>query len=101
MDKHTEDSIKHGETSISDAIQHCLTSFERAEDFLSARPDGKTCELHTLQDEFARFRMWSGSVVSQHETRGSLDFRLRDASLLRGQTIDSLNALRQCLTDGS
>lgn len=100
MDGHTEDSIGHGETSLSDSISQCLVSFEAAENTLLPKTDTRAWELYTIQDELARFRMWSRSVASQHGTRGSLDFRLRDASHLRSQTMELLNALRQCLVDG-
>ncbi|KAK4442334.1 hypothetical protein QBC34DRAFT_455118 [Podospora aff. communis PSN243] len=55
----------------------------------------------TFQDQFARFKIWAGNIGAHRTGRSSLDYRLRDASHLRGQTIRLLENLTKLIEEAS
>ncbi|KAL8955250.1 MAG: hypothetical protein Q9193_006826 [Seirophora villosa] len=85
--------------SIRTAVKSCLRSFSdltegferhyhRYEDALPAS---------AWEDELARLRIWTANVRAHQIGQASLDFRLRDNSPLRQQTLDLLHSLEQLL----
>ena len=53
-----------------------------------------------LQDEFGRFRVWSGNLGALQKGHSSLDYRLRDAPLLSGEVLKLLEELQSNLHAG-
>ena len=51
------------------------------------------------KDELGRFRIWAANIGAHEKNQNSLDYRLRDASHIRGQTIELLNNLVKRLDD--
>ncbi|EXJ94596.1 hypothetical protein A1O1_02992 [Capronia coronata CBS 617.96] len=50
-------------------------------------------------DELGRLRLWAANIGAHQTGQSSLDYRLRDASHIKGQTIKLLERLRQNLQD--
>ncbi|KAL1637269.1 hypothetical protein SLS58_009360 [Diplodia intermedia] len=47
----------------------------------------------SLEDEYGRFRVWSGNLGAQQKGHGSLDYRLRDSPLLHSNVLKLLHEL--------
>ena len=54
-----------------------------------------------LEDEFGRFRVWSGNLGALQKGHSSLDYRLRDSPLLSGNTLRFLEELNHNLTEAT
>lgn len=52
-----------------------------------------------LEDEFGRFRVWSGNLGALQKGHSSLDYRLRDSPLLSGNTLKFLEELTNNLNE--
>ncbi|KAF2630251.1 hypothetical protein BU25DRAFT_254947 [Macroventuria anomochaeta] len=64
--------------------------------------DGKRKEQidqEALEDEFGRFRVWSGNLGALQKGHSSLDYRLRDSPLLSGTALKFLEELNQNLDE--
>ncbi|KAI0908866.1 hypothetical protein F4823DRAFT_465371 [Ustulina deusta] len=84
------------EVLVSEYVAQCL------HDFLAAtfRPhELSDLARQKLFDEFARFKLWSGNIGAHRRGRSSLDWRLRDASHLRGLVVSLLTDLKSTLRD--
>ncbi|EDN05244.1 predicted protein [Histoplasma mississippiense (nom. inval.)] len=55
--------------------------------------------LPVLQDEHGRLRVWTGNIGAHKSRRSSLDYRLRDASQVRGQVASLLDVLEVSLSE--
>jgi hypothetical protein len=55
--------------------------------------------LQSWKDEIGRLRIWSANIGAHQRGQSSLDFRLRDASHIRSQTINLLQGLEDLLDD--
>lgn len=53
-----------------------------------------------VQDEFGRFRVWSGNLGALQKGHSSLDYRLRDAPLLSAEVSKLLKELEENLHAG-
>lgn len=56
---------------------------------------GEQLDQEALEDEFGRFRVWSGNLGALQKGHSSLDYRLRDSPLLSGNTLRFLEELNQ------
>lgn len=68
------------------------------------KSDGKRSEQidqEALNDEFGRFRVWSGNLGALQKGHSSLDYRLRDSPLLSGNAIKFLDELNHNLTEAT
>jgi hypothetical protein len=83
--------------SISEHVEQCLQSFQATLSNQTLFP--LTAARLQFQDEFARFKLWSGNIGAHRKGRSSLDWRLRDASHLRGLVINLLVDLNEALRD--
>ena len=64
--------------------------------------DGKRKEQidqESLEDEFGRFRVWSGNLGALQQGHSSLDHRLRDSPLLSGNALKFLEELNHNLDE--
>lgn len=61
---------------------------------------GHGVESEALQDEFGRFRVWSGNLGVLQKGHSSLDYRLRDAPLLSNEVSKLLKELEENLRSG-
>lgn len=64
-------------------------------------PQGHGLDSEALQDEFGRFRVWSGNLGVLQKGHSSLDYRLRDAPLLSNEVSKLLKELEQNLQAGT
>ncbi|KAJ4989340.1 hypothetical protein SVAN01_05065 [Stagonosporopsis vannaccii] len=56
-------------------------------------------ERESLEDEFGRFRVWSGNLGALQKGHSSLDYRLRDSPLLSGNSLKFLEELKHNLDE--
>ncbi|RYP19184.1 hypothetical protein DL765_003499 [Monosporascus sp. GIB2] len=88
-------------SSIADRVVQCLGGFES---IASAHPGMQLDEsrekiITAINDELARFKLWSGNIGAHRAGRSSLDYRLRDSSRLREQVAKLLDELTQSLDE--
>lgn len=53
-----------------------------------------------LEDEYGRFRVWTGNLGAQQKGHSSLDYRLRDSPLLQSNVLKLLRELETNLSEG-
>ncbi|KAH6625408.1 hypothetical protein C7974DRAFT_200963 [Boeremia exigua] len=77
-------------STIAQRVHNCLNKFQEAlNDLLVAKPHIKAkLPAGGLLDELGRFRIWSGNVGAHRKGRGSLDFKLREASHIRERVVE-------------
>lgn len=56
-------------------------------------------DQESLDDEFGRFRVWSGNLGALQKGHSSLDYRLRDSPLLSGNALKFLEELKHNLDE--
>ncbi|KAF2181759.1 hypothetical protein K469DRAFT_691838 [Zopfia rhizophila CBS 207.26] len=56
-------------------------------------------DSEALEDEFGRFRVWSGNLGALQRGHSSLDYRLRDSPLLQSNTLKLLEELNNNLSE--
>jgi hypothetical protein len=89
--------------SIRLATASCVKGFGALSNALTTT-DGQwanAIDHEALDDEFGRFRVWSGNLGALQKGHSSLDYRLRDSPLLSGNTIKFLNELDDNLHQAS
>lgn len=85
--------------SIATHVRKCLDTYKNACEAMD------TAEAHikrklqpaVISDELGRFRLWSANVGAHRRSKGSLDYKLREASILRERVIDLLLNLESVL----
>ncbi len=89
------------ETTITDHVGGCLESFRDLTLALNGenRDFRDQIRLEDVEDEFGRFRIWSGNIGAHRVGRSSLDYRLRDASHIRQRVISLLVDLKETLQE--
>jgi hypothetical protein len=85
-------------SSIRLATAANVRAFSRA---LSAcdNPWAQTLDREELEDEFGRFRVWSGNLGALQKGHSSLDYRLRDSPLLSSNALKFLQELEDNLNE--
>lgn len=98
MEESTEYIIEY---SISDSIRTCLSRLGRLVIRLGECPTPAALGLapSLWEDEFGRFKVWSGNIGDNLSGQGSLYFRLREASHIRQNIAELLQDLRQTFQD--
>jgi hypothetical protein len=90
---------------ISERVADCLRAFQDLSTAIAEVNQTQATKyastLPLFPDEFGRFKVWSGNIGAHRLGRGSLDYRLRDASHLKTRFVDLLNDLHDSLTDGT
>ncbi|KAL4912145.1 hypothetical protein BDW62DRAFT_195332 [Aspergillus aurantiobrunneus] len=85
--------------AISQVLNQCLRDFSGlTESGTLARYESEVSRRRWL-DELGRLRVWSGNIGAHQVGQSSLDYRLRDASHLKGETIKLLNRMLRVLQD--
>ena len=79
-------------TSIRLATASNVRSFQNLVNALVTSNDKwrEQFSQETLEDEFGRFRVWSGNLGALQKGHSSLDYRLRDSPLLSGNALKFL-----------
>lgn len=86
-------------TAIRLAAASNVCSFRTLVNALVASDDRlkKPLDLGALEDEFGRFRVWSGNLGALQKGHSSLDYRLRDSQLLAANALKFLQELNDNL----
>lgn len=88
--------------TIADRVSSCLGAFESLLNALATDDDpARGISSLTVNDHRARFKLWAGNIGAHRTGRSSLDYRLRDASHLHGQTIRLLERLIKLVDDAT
>ncbi|KAH7310916.1 hypothetical protein B0I35DRAFT_439884 [Stachybotrys elegans] len=87
--------------SIAGRVAHCLGGFKSiSSNYHSTElEESKETVVTAIQDELARFKLWSGNIGAHRTGRSSLDHRLRDSSRLREQVVRLLDELAKSLDE--
>jgi hypothetical protein len=72
------------------SFQHCLDSASKAD---KASKPGTQMSLIRVEDQLARFQLWTANIFVFSSGRDSLDYRLREAPDVRTPVIGLLQAL--------
>lgn len=77
-----------------------VRDFQNLSNALTTR-ESNALDPDALQDEFGRFRVWSGNLGALQKGHSSLDYRLRDAPLLLSEVSKLLSELEMNLCAGA
>ena len=91
-------------TAISTSTTACLSTFNEfiediRQNYGSNELGTKGLVVRAWEDELGRLRIWAANIGAHQTGCSSLDFRLRDASHIRGQITTLLDSLRRKLQD--
>ncbi|KAK8199481.1 uncharacterized protein BKA78DRAFT_8318 [Phyllosticta capitalensis] len=80
---------------IAEKVRKCLESFRvfSQNALCPAVDDVGSISASEVSDATDRFRIWAGNIGAHRKDRGSLDYRLRDASHIQSGVLDLLNSL--------
>ncbi|KAL4799852.1 hypothetical protein BDV19DRAFT_238022 [Aspergillus venezuelensis] len=86
-------------STISDLFQRCLKQLTIliSHDALAHTETG--VPIRAWKDELGRLRIWAANIGAHQRGQSSLDYRLRDASHIKLQTIKVLEAIKELLDD--
>ncbi|XPS98962.1 hypothetical protein M3J09_008149 [Ascochyta lentis] len=88
--------------SISSVVDGCARGFLSLANELKKSPKfAAQVPPAAIQDEFDRFKLWTGNIAAHRKGHRSLEYRLRDAANLREDTHNVLKALSCALKDAS
>jgi hypothetical protein len=87
-------SIRLATASIFRGFQSLVTALATGDDKWREQLDQEA-----LEDEFGRFRVWSGNLGALQKGHSCLDYRLRDSPLLSGNTLQFLEELNKNLDE--
>jgi hypothetical protein len=88
-------------TSIATHVQDCLSGFNSVCTSL-VKADSRTrskIPSGTIHDCLGRYRLWVGNIGAHRRGRGSLDYKLREASHIRDRVIELLQNLKTVLKE--
>lgn len=81
-------------SAIRQGTAECIRSFQTlSKALLTHNVFRSMINTEALEDEQGRFRVWSGNLGALQKGHSSLDYRLRDAPLLRTNVLKLLNEL--------
>jgi hypothetical protein len=86
---------------ISTQVDECGVAFRSLVTALTEAPRfAAQARPETINDEFDRFKIWAGNIAAHRKGHRSLEYRLRDATHLKTETLNLLAALEKSLTIG-
>ncbi|KAL4884500.1 hypothetical protein BJY04DRAFT_225686 [Aspergillus karnatakaensis] len=86
-------------TTISSLTQSALTQLNNLISSTALVQSQGGIPLREWKDELGRLRLWAGNIGAHRTGQSSLDYRLRDASHIRSQTIKILTAIGKLLRE--
>ncbi|KAH7348035.1 hypothetical protein BKA66DRAFT_505128 [Pyrenochaeta sp. MPI-SDFR-AT-0127] len=86
-------------SSLRLATASNVRAFQTLSNALNATDGGWTIEREGLEDEFGRFRVWSGNLGALQQGHSCLDYRLRDSPLLSSSALKFLEELLENLNE--
>ncbi|KAL2865871.1 uncharacterized protein BJX67DRAFT_382554 [Aspergillus lucknowensis] len=86
-------------STISDLTRSCLKQLNELISSDALAQSQNAVPLRAWKDELGRLRLWAGNIGAHQTGQSSLDYRLRDASHIKGQTIKILEAIKKLLAE--
>lgn len=86
--------------TLKAATESCLHAFALLCHEAELRDSQKTRLLEDLHDEFGRFKIWAGTLGALAKGHAALDWRLRDAHVMRSTLLSLLTQLLDTLELG-
>ncbi|KAJ5420286.1 hypothetical protein N7465_002805 [Penicillium sp. CMV-2018d] len=86
-------------TNIAIALNECLKEFTELTNSGALTQYNNEVSKHRWLDELGRLRIWAGNIGAHQTGQSSLDYRLRDASHLKNETVKLLQRLLRLLRD--
>ncbi|OCT51697.1 hypothetical protein CLCR_07890 [Cladophialophora carrionii] len=86
-------------TSISSVLVDCLRCFNGLTTRAALVLYAAEVPTNLWTDELGRLRVWAANIGAHQTGQSSLDYRLRDASHIKAQTLKLLERLRRTLDD--
>ncbi|KAJ5920387.1 hypothetical protein N7516_011245 [Penicillium verrucosum] len=85
--------------AISELLQSCLRQFLLLINSDTLANHTGEVPLQEWRDELGRLRVWAANIGAHQTRQSSLDYRLRDASHIKGQIVRLLEQFQELLTD--
>lgn len=84
---------------IGSLANSCASHFEKLKQSLQTSNNDykKQMSASAIENEYARYRIWTGNLGALQRGRSSLDTRLRDSIILRAAVLKFLYQLRDGL----
>lgn len=81
----------------------CLRGFAQVHKSLPAASLSLSGQIQVdaFEDEFGRFRVWAANIGALQKGHSSLDYRLRNAPLIRDNVQRLLKELHECLQEST
>ncbi|KAF3015229.1 hypothetical protein E8E15_006607 [Penicillium rubens] len=86
-------------TNIATVFNECLKEFTGSTNSGTLTRYDNEVSKHRWLDELGRLRIWAGNIGAHQTGQSSLDYRLRDASHLKNETVKLLQRLLRLLRD--
>ncbi|CRL19690.1 Zinc finger, C2H2-type [Penicillium camemberti] len=86
-------------TNIATVLNECLKEFTELTNSGALTRYNNEVSKHRWLDELGRLRIWAGNIGAHQTGQSSLDYRLRDASHLKNETVKLLQRLLRLLRD--
>jgi hypothetical protein len=87
------------DNSISSTLAVCFQRFSRTLGSDTLASHDSDVPISLWQDELGRLRVWAANIGAHRKDQASLDYRLRDASHIRDQTIQLLKIVNRWFDD--
>jgi hypothetical protein len=87
--------------SISDASASCLRGFDLLASALATADSDHRQNMppKQLENEHGRFKVWAGNLGALQIGRSSLDFRLRESTVMQSNVLKLLHQLHSVLNE--
>ncbi|KGO59450.1 hypothetical protein PEX2_074300 [Penicillium expansum] len=85
--------------NIATVLNDCLKEFTESTNSGALTRYENEVSKHRWLDELGRLRVWAGNIGAHQTGQSSLDYRLRDASHLKDETVKLLQRLLRLLRD--
>lgn len=86
-------------STISDLTRACLKELHELITSGAFVQSQSAVPLRAWKDELGRLRLWAGNIGARQTGQSSLDYRLRDASHIKNQTVRILEAIKKLLAE--
>jgi hypothetical protein len=79
--------------------RHCMRGFDELLESLASYPEElhRDMSIRTIENDFARFKIWCGNLGALQRGRSSLDVRLRGSIVMRDTVMKFLGQLQESL----
>ena len=89
-----------GPPTLFDVGKGIILNFEHILRILSREESQSKISAKQIGLEEQRFRLWAGNLGLHQHGHSSLDYRLRDADVVRSYALDLLTGIKEYLAEG-